>query len=132
MVSEFMCHFHGKMVDRETGKPCTVILKYSKNYDGYWTGEDVVIMIQDTHKTFIKIQPGFLPMYILYNLASHHNKSNYFLHSREINLKNGRRNAPLLRDGYYKISDSTKVVHMMQTETVVKKGICEILTEQVL
>ena len=30
-----------------------MILKYSKNYDGYWTGEDVAIKLQDTHTTFI-------------------------------------------------------------------------------
>ena len=94
VVSEFMCHFHGTMVDRETGKPCTVILKYSKNYDGYWTGEDVVILIQDTHTTFIKIHPGFLPLYVLDNLASHQNKSKDFLHSREIDLKNGGAKRP--------------------------------------
>ena len=50
MVSEFMCLCHGKMVDTDTGKPCRMILKYGKNYDRYWTGEDVTIHLQYTHK----------------------------------------------------------------------------------
>ena len=49
IVSESVCPCHGKMVDSDTGKPCCVILKYSKNYDVYWTGEDVAIQLQDTH-----------------------------------------------------------------------------------
>ena len=45
MVSEFVCTFHGKIVDPDTGKPCRVILDCSKNYDGYWTEEDSAIKI---------------------------------------------------------------------------------------
>ena len=66
-VSKFVCRCHGKMVDPDTGKPCCVILKYGKNYYGYWTGEDDVIQIQDNHTTFIKIHPGYNFLYVFEN-----------------------------------------------------------------
>ena len=61
MVSEFVCLCHSNMVDPVTGKTCCMILKYGKNYDGYWTREDVTIQLKDIHTTFIKLHPVCLP-----------------------------------------------------------------------
>ena len=41
IISEFVCPCHGRMVDPDTGEPYRVMLRYGKNYDGYWTGEDI-------------------------------------------------------------------------------------------
>ena len=71
MVSEFMCLCHGKIFDTYTEKPCRLILKYGKNYDGYWTGEYVTINPQYTHTIFIKIHTIFLPLYVLDNSENH-------------------------------------------------------------
>ena len=51
MVYEFVCTCHGNMVDHDTGKPCLVILNYSKNYNGYWKREDATIQ---RFKTLLK------------------------------------------------------------------------------
>ena len=98
MVSELVCLCHGNVVDPDTGKPCCVILKYSKNYDGYWTGEDVAIQLQDTYKTFINIHPGCLPLYVFDNSSNHHKISTDALYARKLNLKGVGEKTPLLRD----------------------------------
>ena len=67
MVSEFMCLWHGNKVYPDTGKPCRVILNYGKNYDGYCTGEDAALQLQDKHTTFIKLRPGCLTLYVFNN-----------------------------------------------------------------
>ena len=38
IISEFVCPYHGRMVDHDTGEPSGVMLKYGNKYDGYWTG----------------------------------------------------------------------------------------------
>ena len=48
MGYELLCLCHGKMVDTDPGKFCSMILKYGKNYDGYWTGAYVTTKLQDT------------------------------------------------------------------------------------
>ena len=113
MVSELVFTFHGKMVDPDTGKPCHVILKYGKSYDGYWTVEDIKIQIQDTHTTFINIHPGCLHLYIFYNSENHHNIATDALNSRKLNLKYGGENTTLLYDVYYKRHYGAIVVNAM-------------------
>ena len=70
MVSEFVCIFHGNTVDPGAGKPCRVIIKYGKNYDRYWTVEYVVIHIQYTRITLIKIHLGCLSLYVFNTLET--------------------------------------------------------------
>ena len=41
MIPDFVCPCHGRMVGTDTVEPSRVMLKHGKNYDGYWTGEDV-------------------------------------------------------------------------------------------
>jgi hypothetical protein len=41
MVSMLLCACHGEMKDPENEESTRVILKYGKNYDGYWDGTDV-------------------------------------------------------------------------------------------
>ena len=52
MIYEFVFPCHVRMVDPDTGDPSQVILKYGKNYDGYWTGEYVLKQLEDFHVTF--------------------------------------------------------------------------------
>ena len=85
-MSKFECLFHGKMVDKDIAKPFCVILKYVTDYYGYWTGEDVVIQVQDNHITFIKRHPGCLPVYVFNNSAKHHKIATDALNARTMNL----------------------------------------------
>ena len=129
MLYKFVCTCHGKMVDTDTGKPCRVIMKYGNNYNGYWTGEDVTIHTQDTHKTFTKTQPGCLPLYIFDNSENQHKISKDDLNERKPNLKDGGKNTPLLSDGYCKRPDGSVVVHAMQNKADVQKGLCTMINE---
>ena len=87
------------MVDKDTGKPCHMILKYGNNDDGYWTGEDVVIYLQDTHLTFINIHSSCITLYVFNNSSNHHKISTGALNICKTNLNNGEEKNPLLRDG---------------------------------
>ena len=91
-------------------------MNYSKKYDGYCTVEYVMIHIQDTHTTFIKIQSGCHPLYIFKNSEKYHTVASDDLNAHKLNLKYGWRNTQLLPDGYYMHHDVSIVVHMMQTE----------------
>ena len=43
------------------------MLKYGKNYDGYWNGEDVAKQLEEVHVTFLKLHGGALALYIFDN-----------------------------------------------------------------
>ena len=130
MVSEFVCPCHGRMVDPDTGEPCRVYLKYGKNYDGYWTGENVAAQLRDTHPTFVKLHPDCLALYIFDNSANHHKIATDSLNARKLNLKDGGKNTPVLRDGFYTNADGDRIVHDMQTDNGKQKGLRTILTER--
>ena len=52
------------------------------------------------------------------------------LNAPKLNLKYGGLNTPLLHYGYYKCTDGARVVHMIQTDGGVQKGLCMIIAEQ--
>ena len=62
IIYEFVCPCHGRMVDTGTWEPSWVMLKYGKNYDGYWTGEDVAKKLEEVHVTFLKLHGGDLDL----------------------------------------------------------------------
>ena len=130
MVSEFVCPCHGRMVNPDTGNPSRILLKYGKNYDGYWTGENVSEQLRNTHSTFQRLHPNCLALYIFDNSANHHKIATDALNARKLNLKDGGKNTPLLRDGWYYNDRGEKVVHVMQTEEGIQKGIRTILMER--
>ena len=99
MVSEFVCPCNGNIVDPDTGKPCCVILMCDKNYDGYWTGEDVTTQLQDTDTTFVTVQSGCLPLYLFNISENHHKIAIYDLNVSKLNLKYGGKNTPLPCNG---------------------------------
>ena len=80
--------------------------------------------------TFIKLQPDCLPLYVFDNPENHLKIDTDALNARKQNLNYGGENTPLIPNVYYKIPDGAIVVHTMQAEAVVQKGICTILTER--
>ena len=87
------------MVDPYIGKYYCIILQYGKNDDGYWTGEDVVIHIQDTHTTFIKLHRDCITLYFTRNSKNHRKIATNALKALRLNLKYGGENTPILCDG---------------------------------
>ncbi len=129
MVSEFVCPCHGRM---EYPNPCRVVLHYGKNYDGYWTGEHVAAQLRDTHRTFQQLHPDCIALYIFDNSANHHKIASDALNARKLNLKDGGKNTPLLRDGFFFNDSDEKIIHPMQTEAGIQKGLRRILQERKL
>ena len=77
------------------------MLKYGKGYDGYWTGEDVAKQLEKVHVTFLKLHGGALALYIFDNWANHHKIATDTLNVKKLNLKDGGKNTPIMRDGFY-------------------------------
>ena len=84
-----------------------MMLKHGKHYDGYWTGEDVAKHIEEVHVTFLKIHSGDLALYIYDNLDNHHKIATDALNTKKLNLKDGRKNTPILRDVFIYIKMDT-------------------------
>ena len=133
MISEFVCPCHGHLKDPDTGEYARVTLKYGKNFDGYWSGEDVAKQVMETHKIFAKLHGDSLALYIFDNLANHKKVASDALKAKVLNLKDGGKNVPFLREGFYKLPDGSRMIHKMQFETPdgpVQKGLKTILMER--
>ena len=105
------------------------MLNYGKNHDGYWTREDVAKQLEEVHVTFLKLRGGALDLYIFYNSANHHKIDTDALNVKKLNLKDGGKNTPIMRDGFYIDQNGHRAVHAMLTAEVFKKGLKTIILE---
>ena len=86
------------MVDTDTGEISRVMLRYGKNYDGYWNGEYVAKQLGEVHMTFLNIHGGALALYIFDNSTNHHKIATDDLNAKKLNFKYGGKNTPIMRD----------------------------------
>ena len=63
-MSEFICPYHVRIVDPDTGESSRVYFKYGKNFDRYLTGDNVANQLRTTHILFDKLHPEYLALYI--------------------------------------------------------------------
>ena len=89
MISEFVYPCHVRMFDPDTGEPPQMMLNYRKNYDGYWTGEDVAKQLEEVHVKILKLHGGALYLYIFDNLANNYKIATDTLNAKKLNLKDG-------------------------------------------
>ena len=106
-----------------------MMLKYGKNYDGYWTVEDVAMQLEEVHVTFLKLRGGALDLYIFYNSANHHRIDTDALNAKKLNLKDGGENTPIMIDGFHIDQNVHRVVYTMQTAELFQKGLKTITLE---
>ena len=68
-------------------------------------------------------------MYVFDNSENHNKIAMDYLNACKLNQKDGGGNTPIVLYWYFKRSDGAIVVHTMQNETGLQKGLCTILTE---
>ena len=73
---------------------------------------------------------GALALYIFDNWANHHKIATDTLNVKKLNLKDGGKNTPIMRDGFYIDQNGHRAVHAMLTAEVFKKGLKTILLER--
>ena len=105
------------------------MLKCGKNYYGYWTGDSVAKQLEEVHVSFLKLHGGALDLYIFDNSSNHHRISTDALNTKKLNLKDGGKNTPILRDGLYIYQNVNIVVHSILTVEGFQKGLKTILLE---
>ena len=130
MIYEFVCLCHGIMVDPDKGEPSRVMLKYGKNYDGYWNGEDVSKQLKEVRVIFLKLHGGAMALYIFGNSANHHNIATDALNAKKINLKDRGENTPILRYGFYIDQNGHIFVHTIHTAEGFQKRLKKIILER--
>ena len=142
-VSGFVCACHG-FVQMDMGDYCFEsfqIIKPGKNNEGYWTNQDLVNQLQG-HPT--KTTPGWRGVmkhmaqlhlgkdlvWVFDNSANHHAKPPGSLSANDLNLGDGGKNVPKLRDTVWSGPDGTVHVQKMQNDSGVQKGVKTILIER--
>ena len=128
MISDFMCHCHGRLIDQDDD--AQDILKYGQNYDGYWDGMNVAEAAKHAHAISRKLHPGKISLFIFDNSANHLKRADDARNAKRLNLKDGGKNVPKIRDGFFFNEQGDRITHPMQTEDGKQKGLRSILSER--
>ena len=76
MISDFFCECHGPLhwfAEDETKVYAREIIAPGKNFDGYWTNEDVVRQLEEKAiKAFDVLHPGQKAVFAFDNSSNHH------------------------------------------------------------
>mmetsp|Transcript_10776 Transcript_10776/g.28361 ORF Transcript_10776/g.28361 Transcript_10776/m.28361 type:complete len:270 (+) Transcript_10776:72-881(+) len=126
LISEFICPCHGKVSMRKN-------ILFVKNYDGYWKGDDVAELVQSQHSVFVTLHPGKIALYIFNNSSNHRKFPDDALRATKLNLKDGGKNVPIMRDTTFFDSNGNEIFQAMQivlNKAKVQKGIQAILKER--
>ena len=107
-----------------------MMLKYGNEYDGYWTVEDVTNQLEEVHVTFWKLHGGALALYIFDNSANNHKIATDALNAKNLHLKDGGKNTPILRDEVFIDQSEHRVVHTMLNAEGCQKGLKTIILER--
>jgi hypothetical protein len=128
MVSAFICHCHGILVDGEDNS--RTILKYGRNYDGYWSGDDVAKAAAKVFYIAQRVHPEYQLLFVFDNSTNHSKKPLDALNASRLNLSDGGVYVRTLRNGYYTTVEGTVVEQPMQDIHGVQKGLKSILAER--
>ena len=99
MVSGFICECHGFC--RKDQRRAYKIINPGKNADGYWTNEDLVKQLQDAIPLIEEIHPNCELYFIFDNSKNYHARRQDGLSAGQLNLSDGGKNVPKLRDTIY-------------------------------
>ena len=153
MILQFLCQCHGAMEVTLTeelfeqypslsGTPGDVIetvkvIKPGKNADGYWTNKDLVDQLCLTQTVFKFFHPDCIALFVFDNSQNHLAMGPDALIANRLNLKDGGKNVPHIRPGWYE-KDGIFFQQEMQYEGSgkyaingrIQKGIQQILNER--
>jgi len=124
MVSDLLCECHGPLKLNE--EQARVLLRVGANYDGYWTNSDLIKMIKEKAiPIFEQLHPGCVAVFAFDNSQNHNAKPPDGLCAKKLNLNDGGKNTPKLRDTIFNGS-----IQKMQHANGIQKGIKTILQER--
>ena len=109
-----------------------------KNFDGYWKNDDVVEQHRDKAvRAFDYLHPDKTAAFAFDNSSNHHSVRGNGLCVSSLNLADGGKNTPLMRDTTFKTANgAVKKQKMQQVVRVdgevksIQKGVKSILTER--
>lgn len=138
MVSAFLCQCHGLLrlsddlaeLHPETPVDSTVIIHPGVNKDGYFTNDDLAEQTKIMLKIFEVLHPGCTALVAYDNSSNHHAMSKDALVANRVNLKDGGKNVPRFRDGWYLNDEGVRTVQSMTAPGGLQKGIKSILEER--
>jgi len=91
-------------------KEAGVQIKYGKNYDGYWTGDDVCTQLAEKAIPALEKQhPNCQLLFIFDNSSGHASFASDALVASRMNLGPGGKNVKVMRNGWYLNEDGQKV-----------------------
>jgi len=97
-------------------KEAGVQIKYGKNHDGYWTGEDVCKQLTEKAIPALEKQhPDCQLLFIFDNSSGHASFAPDALLASRMNLGPGGKNVKVMRDGWYINKDGQKVTTTLIT-----------------
>ena len=126
-ISGFSCPCHG--FPALDGAKSYKIINPGKNNDGYWTNDDLVLQVQEVIPLFEALHPDCELLFMFDNSQNHHKKSPDGLCVNVLNLSDGGKNTPKLRNGWF-IVNGQRQDFQMQNEYGVQKGLKTILQER--
>ena len=105
---------------------------FPKSNDTYYNDDDdLVLQVQQIIPLFEHIHPGCELIFMFDNSQNHHKKSPDGLCANVLNLSDGGKNTPKLRNGWY-IRNGQRIEYQMQTENGMQKGLRTILQDREL
>ena len=155
MLSGFLCPCHGRLrlnVEQLAAHPVVAAkleagdlfppgeafmsINIGKNADGYWTNADLVAQLKDrVIPIFNVLHPGCEALFMFDNSQNHHAMESDALVAERLNLGDGGKNTPTLRQGWYLDAEGNRITHVLQhppqgTTPPLPKGVKCILEER--
>jgi len=111
------------------GKTSYKLFEAGTNRDGWFTNNDLIKQFEEFAGEFAVLHPGKELYFGFDNSMTHRAKATNGLDVTKLNLSDGGKNTPELRNGWY-IKDGHRVEHIMKNADGVQKGIRTILLER--
>ena len=128
MISGFVCDCHGFMNDGD--EKSYKFFEAGVNREGWFNNEDLVKQYIDTEPLMKRLHPECELLFGFDNSMNHHARAPGGLDAALLNLSDGGANVKNMRDGWYLNETGERVIHKMQNELGVQKGIRKILLER--
>lgn len=131
MVSDLLCQCHGRHMNPiNIVQDARNIIRYGKNHDGYWDGEDVAEAAKRAVEISRLLHPGCISLFCFDNSSNHNKVADDARNVRKLNLSDGGKNTPIMKDGYFTDANGMVQVHKMTNEKGEQKGLKAILEER--
>ena len=131
MISGFTCQCHGFCSDDTLGLKSWQLFLAGKNREGWFTNDDLIEQTKKLFPLFEKLHPNCDLLFGFDNSMSHHKRADDGLNvPNELPLKDGGKNAPMMRATSFVDAKGIIQQQCMQTDEGEPKGMISILRER--